>query len=88
MVQVDVQQRRAGGSHATAQRRLDQIDVIETSGAMQIDNQMHAGATHAIAIGEMIVTLVIDDRLDDRDLGNLRVFLSGGAWIPQALIRS
>jgi hypothetical protein len=49
---------------------------------------MHAGATHAISVGEMIMTLDFYDRLDDRDLGNLRVFISGGARISKALIRS
>ncbi len=73
---------------AAAQRRLDQVDVIEPGGAMQVDDQMNAGAAHALADGKMVMTIVLDDRLDDRDLGNLRVFLSGGARDVQALIRS
>jgi hypothetical protein len=49
---------------------------------------MNASTTHALADGEMIVAIVFDDRLDDGNLGNLRVFLSGGARNVQALIRS
>ena len=43
---------------AAAQRRLDQVDVVEPGGAVQIDDQMHAGAAHALADGEMVVTIV------------------------------
>ena len=58
---------------ASTQRRsvvLDQVDVVEPLGAVQIDDQMHAGAAHAVADREMVLTLVVDRR-DDRDLGNL-----------------
>ena len=63
MVQVDVQQRRLRGIHAAAQRRLDQIDVVEAFGPVQIDDEMHAGATHAVAHGEMILALLGRRRL-------------------------
>src|SRR5262245_18393881 len=88
VMQMDMQQRRVGFGDAAAQRRLDQVDVIEPGGAMQIDDQMNAGAEHALADSKMVMAAVIDDRLDHGNLGNLRVFLSGGAWYVQALIRS
>ncbi len=44
---------------------------------------MHAGATHAIARDEVILTIVYDSRSRCR-----LVFLSGGTWDPQALVRS
>ena len=55
------------GGDAAAQRRLDQVDVVEALGVVQIDDQMHAGAAHAVAHGEMILALLepapaVDDR--------------------------
>ena len=55
MVQVNVQERRAGSFNAAPQRRLDMIDIIEPFGAVQIDDQMHAGAANAVANGEMVL---------------------------------
>ena len=40
MVHVDMQERGAGGLDATAQRRLDVLDVVKPFGAVQIDDQM------------------------------------------------
>ena len=80
MVQVDVQQRRAGGVDAAAQRRLDQVDVVEALGPVQVDDQMHACATHAVADREMIVALLDRRRRDHGNLIFFGVSLSGGAW--------
>ena len=55
MMQVNVQERRAGGFNAAPERCLDMIDIIEPFGAVQIDDQMHAGATNAVADGEMVL---------------------------------
>ena len=54
MMQVNVQERRAGGFNAAPQRRLDVIDIIEPFGAVQIDNQMYAGAANTVANGKMV----------------------------------
>ena len=42
---------------------------------MQVDDQMHAGAAHTVARGEMIVALLDRSRGDDA----YRDFLSGGS---------
>src|SRR5262249_29427305 len=55
MVQVNVQERRARGFNAAPQRRFDMIDIIEPFGAVQIDDQMNAGAANAVANGEMVL---------------------------------
>src|SRR6185437_15335773 len=87
MVQVNVQQRGAGGGHAIAQGRFDMFDVVEAFCAVQVDDQVDAGATHAVAYGEMILAVFVDDcrrcRHRDLELG-LSIFLSGGTWDPQA----
>ena len=62
MMQVNVQQRRPRGIDAASQRRLDQIDVVEPLRAMQVDDEMHAGATHAIARREMVYALIDSER--------------------------
>src|SRR6185369_17834579 len=67
---------------------LAMLDVVDIFGAVEVDDQMHAGAAHALADGKMVLTIIVGDWLDDRDLGNLLVSLSGGAWKSQALIRS
>src|SRR4029077_9334505 len=83
MMQMDVQQRGAGRGDAAPQRFIDVIDVVEMPGVVEIDDQVHAGAAHAIADHEMVLAVVNDSR-------NCRrlVFLSGGTWDPQALVRS
>jgi hypothetical protein len=43
------------------QRFIDEIDVREPFGFVEIDDQMHAGATHAVADDEVILAIV-DDR--------------------------
>ena len=58
MMQVDMQQRRARRVDAAAQRRLDVIDVVEALGVVEVDDQMHAGAAHAVAVGEMILAIL------------------------------
>ena len=83
MVEVDVQQRRAGRGDAAAQRLIDVIDVVEMLRVVQIDDQMHAGAAHAVADHEVVLAVVNDSRNSRR-----LVFLSGGTWDPQALVRS
>ena len=52
-------QRRARGFDAAPQRRLDMLDVVEPLGAVQIDDQMHAGAAHAVANGKMILRMIL-----------------------------
>ncbi len=80
MVQMHVQQRRTGGGHRAAQRRLDMIDVVEPFGVVEIDDEMHAGAAHPVSHHEMIVACFGfgQRRRDDRG-----IFLSGGTWGPQ-----
>ena len=58
VMQMDVQQRRARGSDALAQRLLDEVDIVETLGVVEVDDQMHARAPHAVPHHEMIVALV------------------------------
>src|SRR5205085_704226 len=82
-MQVDVQQRRARRSDAAAQRLIDVIDVVEVLGVVEIDDQVHTGAAHAVADHEVVLAVVDDSRNWCRlDL------LSGGTWDPQALVRS
>src|SRR5215212_10389802 len=50
---------------------------------VQVDNQMDAGAAHAVADHEVVFTLVHDCWSSSRLL-----ILSGGTWDPQALVRS
>src|SRR5215207_9889245 len=85
MVQVNVQQRRAGGIDTAAQRRLDQVDVVEAVRPVQIHDQVHAGATYAVADREMVLALLDGSRSHDGDWSD---FLSGGTWILQGLRRS
>ena len=85
---MDVQQRGAGGVDAAAQRRLDVLDVVESLCAVQIDDQVHACAAHAITNGKMIVTILRQQPEADTAKFGLPVFLPGGTWISQALHRS
>ena len=61
-------------------------------GAVQVDNQVHAGATNAVANGEMIFVLKAFTDFCRRRRGHFQFglsnFLSGGAWNSQALHRS
>src|SRR5262249_26383354 len=87
MVQVDMQEGRLGRGDATPQRCLDQIDAVEIFGSVQINDQMHAGATHAVAKGKMVLRFR-GHRLDD---GNVSSLFSGGALggaEPQGFARS
>src|SRR5262249_56211139 len=85
MVQVDVQQRRLCRVHAAAQRRLDQINVVETLGSVQIDDQVHAGAAHAVANGEVAFAPLGGGSLDH---ANVSAVLSGTPSSCPALPRS
>ena len=87
VMQMDMQERRACRLNAAAQRGLDVIDVIEVLRLVEIDDQMHAGATYAVADGEMILTILHRRWRRYCEFG-LPVFLSGGTWDPQALPRS
>ena len=64
---------------------IPEIDVVETFGPMQIDDEVHAGATHAVANGEMIVAILGRRRLDHC---NVRDIVSGGGRGFRALPRS
>jgi hypothetical protein len=85
VVHMDVQQRGLRRIHAAAQRRLDEIDVVEAFRSVQIDDQMHARAGHALAHGEMCFAAFLRRGLDHGDVSDV---LPGGAWIHQALTRS
>jgi hypothetical protein len=41
-----------------SQRTLDMIDVIETIGLIDVDNEMHTGAAHAVTDHEVIIALI------------------------------
>ena len=58
MMQVDVQQRGLRCIHAAPERRLDQVDVVEPLGSVQIDDQVDAGAANAVAQRKMVDTLL------------------------------
>src|SRR5205807_7404307 len=85
MVEVDVQQRRAGGVDAAPQCRLDMIEVVEPLPVEKVDDEMHAGAPHPVSDHEVIVMLPRRDglrrpglrRFDDRE-----VFNSRRTWDP------
>jgi hypothetical protein len=83
MMQMDMQQRRTCGSDAAAQRLVDMIDIVEMLRVVKIDDEMHAGATHSVSRYEVILALARNWRSCCR-----LVFLSGGTWDPQALVRS
>src|SRR6185369_1915793 len=85
VVHVDMQQGRLRGVHTTPQGRLDQIDVVEAFGPVQIDNEMDPGTTHAVTNGEVVLAIFGRRRLHDRNVSDI---LSGGGWIFRALPRS
>jgi hypothetical protein len=91
MMEVNMEQCCARGLDATPQCRFDMVDVVKTLGAVQVDDQVDAGAADAVAGGEMIERLVGRSRRRYLELG-LSLFLSrgasGGTWDPQALRRS
>src|SRR5262249_9668625 len=74
MMQVDVQEGGLGRGDATAQRRIDQVDVVKTGRTAQIDDQVHAGATNAVSSCKMVVALFGLHGLDYR---NVCDFLGG-----------
>src|SRR5205814_6617120 len=84
VMQVEVQQRRASGGDATAQRLLDHVEVVEPARVVDVDDEMNAGAAHAVPDDEVIVARVRDDS-SNRDRPML---LWGGTWDTQALPRS
>ena len=92
MMQMDVQQRCSRGFNAAPQRRFDMIDIIEALGAVQIDDQMHAGAADAIANSEVVLARVVlpafRRRRNRHFQFGLAVFLASGAWSVQAFHRS
>ena len=55
MMQVDVQEGRTGSLHAAHQRRLDVSDVVQPLAAVEVDDQVGAGATHAVAKHQVLV---------------------------------
>src|SRR6516164_8603212 len=77
------------------------VDIIKPLGAMQIDNQMHAGATDAFSNRKVVLGQVLGCKVLEALRGRrsrhfqfgFAVFLpgsacSGSAWIVQALHRS
>ena len=82
VVHVDMQQGRLRGVHTTPQGRLDQIDVVEAFGPVQIDNEMDPGTTHAVTNGEVVLAIFGRRRLHDRNVSDI---LSGGGWYPQVI---
>ena len=83
-MEVNVEERRVCRLHAAAQRRFDQVDVIETLRAMQVNDQMHAGTPYAVADREMILPRLAA-RLDD---GDMRDLLARSPWTCQRASRS
>ena len=75
-----MQERRLRGVHAAAQGCFDQIDVVETFGPVQIDDEVYACATHAVANGEMIVAILGGRRLDHCNVS--RILSGGGLELP------
>src|SRR5262249_60833066 len=60
-------------------------DIVQPLGSMQVDDQMHASATHTVANGEMPFAPLGGRSLDH---GHMSDVLAGGAWVRQALPRS
>src|ERR1700687_5210070 len=58
VMQMDMQERRACRLDAAAQRGLDVVDVVEVLRFVEVDDQMHAGATYAVADGEIILAIL------------------------------
>ena len=58
MVEVDVEKRRLRHLDATAERRLDMGEIVQTARADQVDDQMRAGKALAVALDEEIGALV------------------------------
>jgi hypothetical protein len=53
-VHMQMQQRRAGRIDAAAQRRFDVADIVEVLCLEQVDDEVHAGATRAMAHDRMV----------------------------------
>src|SRR3546814_9303119 len=58
VMEVDMQQSRLRHLDKTAQRRLDMLEIVETVRADQVDDEMRAGETLAVALDEEIRALV------------------------------
>src|SRR5690606_9516698 len=74
---------------AADQRALDMVDLVEPLGLVEIDDQVHAGTAHAVPDHEMIVDELLREGIFAWNFGAARhkgraIFLSGGAWCPQA----
>ena len=58
-MQVDVQERRARYLHASLERALDVLQVIEPSGAKQVHDEVGAGKPNAIALDEKVLPVFV-----------------------------
>ena len=58
VVQMDVQQGRAGGFNGRKQAALHALEVVEALGAEEVHDQMGAGKNLAIAVDEVVMALV------------------------------
>ena len=81
-MQMDVQQRRLRHIDAAPQRRFDMRKIVQTARADQVDDEMRAGKTLAVALDEEIRALVgrgatLHGRLGDSVNGKLENFRLG-----------
>ena len=61
VMQVDVQERCARHLHASLERALDVLQIIEPSGAEQIHDEVGAGEPNAIALDEEVLPVFVPD---------------------------
>jgi hypothetical protein len=74
-VKVHVEERCACNIDTALQRRLDVLQVIETLGAKQVDDEVRSRKPHAITINKEVLTVLML-----RDVrGFVSIFLLGGA---------
>jgi hypothetical protein len=72
-MQVDIQQGLPRRLDAPFQSPLDVVDVVETTRAIELDDEVCAGEADNVALDEMALAAGIDRR------GSRLVFLLGGA---------
>ena len=58
-MQMDVQQGCARYLHAPLERRLDVLEIIETTGTEQIHDEVGAGEAHPVALDEEVLPVVV-----------------------------
>jgi hypothetical protein len=58
-MQVDVQERCACHLHASRERTLDVLQIIEPSGAEQVHDKVGAGEPNAIALDEKVLPVFV-----------------------------